>query len=79
VKTAREPLVLLPFWFEEMTLGLMAPPISWLNWIELGALIGTDTCDCAFMRPVAGIEPEDRRLRLIQQDQGIFLLELRGS
>ena len=47
-----------PFWCaEEMTLGLMAPPISWLNWRELAALIGTEACDCALMRPVAGIEP----------------------
>ena len=49
-------LLLVPFCCccDEMTLGLMAPPMSWLNWRELAALIGTDGCD---LRPVAGIEP----------------------
>ena len=47
----------------------MPPPISWLNWRELAALIVTEGWDGdTFMRPVAGIEPIKQEI--------IFLVKL---
>ena len=50
------PLLLLPFCWE-ITLGLIPPPINWLNCRELAALIVTEVGSLSFTRPVAGIDP----------------------